>query len=472
MYSLLSPDDLEEEIPFSIKILCSSVEKTKFIKEVLIPPIRKYQAILYTLKTNTPYSLPFLQKVSKKEAPDYLKIISKPMDLGLISRKINNYSVEGFYNDLELVWRNCFKYNCNNIFSEYCCRMKELCYKVLEYNGIGVGIEGVIDSRRVVEGVIDSRGVVEGVIDSRRVVEGVIDSRGVVEGVIDSRGVVEGVIDSRGVEEGVIDSRGVVEGVIDSRGVEEGVIDRFNKLEGVSNNTDTYHPVNNCTDTYHHVRPKEYWCYGRTGEMMGYYYSRECNNTLLYESIDNYKDMLEGVNDKDMLEGVNDSTSINTPLNNSIGNNTPLNDSTSINTPLNTSIGNNTPLLTHHTNNTPLIPMWDGEFLCNSFPVNYIKSDVSKVGVLFLNKYKNMIGLEEIKWGFQKEFKGGVYFKGKRNLKVSFLDKECVKSVIGDLFVIEVGKVGFKRVSKMAVDIAVDVLYKRVLDICRENVVK
>ncbi|TBU06630.1 hypothetical protein CWI36_0408p0010 [Hamiltosporidium magnivora] len=116
--------------------------------------------------------------------------------------------------------------------------------------------------------------------------------------------------------------------------------------------------------------------------------------------------------------------------------------------------------------------MWDGEFLCNSFPVNYIKSDVSKVGVLFINKYKNMIGLEEIKWGFQKEFKGGVYFKGKRNLKVSFLDKECVKSVIGDLFVIEVGKVGFKRVSKMAVDIAVDVLYKRVLDICRENVVK
>jgi hypothetical protein len=45
---------------------------------------------------------------------DYNDIISHPMDLGTIKKKLNfNYypSPTHFAEDVRLVWRNCFKYN-------------------------------------------------------------------------------------------------------------------------------------------------------------------------------------------------------------------------------------------------------------------------------------------------------------------------------------------------------------------------
>lgn len=54
----------------------------------------------------------FLNKVTKKEAPDYHTIIKNPIDLGTIQKKIPKYSsYSEFKSDLDLVWFNCYTYN-------------------------------------------------------------------------------------------------------------------------------------------------------------------------------------------------------------------------------------------------------------------------------------------------------------------------------------------------------------------------
>ena len=45
---------------------------------------------------------------------DYFDIITNPMDLGTVKRKLNYNGYESaqeFVNDMRLVWRNCFRYN-------------------------------------------------------------------------------------------------------------------------------------------------------------------------------------------------------------------------------------------------------------------------------------------------------------------------------------------------------------------------
>ncbi|MBE7180067.1 MAG: hypothetical protein INR71_02470, partial [Terriglobus roseus] len=72
------------------------------------------EQVLNSLKAETEYAGPFLQKVNKRDAPDYYQIIKQPMDIGSMFKKLKymNYkSKKDFVDDLNLIWANCLKYN-------------------------------------------------------------------------------------------------------------------------------------------------------------------------------------------------------------------------------------------------------------------------------------------------------------------------------------------------------------------------
>ncbi|KAI5186670.1 hypothetical protein NEHOM01_1623 [Nematocida homosporus] len=90
----------------------------------------KMEKILSKLRNYTPYATPFLNKVSKREAPEYYNLIKHPMDLGKIGKKIamQEYSdVSEFVDDLALIWSNCFQFNHDhgNVYANYAQKMKE-----------------------------------------------------------------------------------------------------------------------------------------------------------------------------------------------------------------------------------------------------------------------------------------------------------------------------------------------------------
>ncbi|GAN05795.1 SAGA transcriptional complex subunit [Mucor ambiguus] len=79
------------------------------------------EKVLIDLKNYTEHSTPFLNKVNKREAPDYFDVIKKPMDLGTVTKKMKNLnyrSKKEFADDLYLIYDNCLAYNTNPA-SEY-----------------------------------------------------------------------------------------------------------------------------------------------------------------------------------------------------------------------------------------------------------------------------------------------------------------------------------------------------------------
>ncbi|CAO3653291.1 unnamed protein product [Mucor hiemalis] len=79
------------------------------------------EKVLTDLKNYTEHSTPFLNKVNKREAPDYFEVIKKPMDLGTVTKKMKNLnyrSKKEFADDLYLIYDNCLAYNTNSA-SEY-----------------------------------------------------------------------------------------------------------------------------------------------------------------------------------------------------------------------------------------------------------------------------------------------------------------------------------------------------------------
>jgi transcriptional activator SPT7 len=60
------------------------------------------------------HAAPFLNKVSRKEAPNYHLIVKNPMDLGTMSKKVKSGdydTAEAFAADLQLIFANCRLYN-------------------------------------------------------------------------------------------------------------------------------------------------------------------------------------------------------------------------------------------------------------------------------------------------------------------------------------------------------------------------
>lgn len=88
-------------------------DDTKVGQEELYEPMER---VLEQLKAYREHSIPFLQRVNKKDAPDYYDVIKKPMDLGTIGKKMKNteYTTkQEFIDDLNLIWENCLYYNIN-----------------------------------------------------------------------------------------------------------------------------------------------------------------------------------------------------------------------------------------------------------------------------------------------------------------------------------------------------------------------
>lgn len=95
---------------FLLRNLCNNSKKAKFlIRQTSLQEHCK--RILEILKKN-PKSQIFLTKVNKRDAYNYYDIIKNPMDLGTVSRKISIYKdLDGFKDDLDLIWSNCLIYN-------------------------------------------------------------------------------------------------------------------------------------------------------------------------------------------------------------------------------------------------------------------------------------------------------------------------------------------------------------------------
>lgn len=71
------------------------------------------QAVLRELETH-PLSADFLNPVSKRDAPDYYKVVKKPMDFSTIKDKLNFLSYKShdkFASDVRLVFSNAIFYN-------------------------------------------------------------------------------------------------------------------------------------------------------------------------------------------------------------------------------------------------------------------------------------------------------------------------------------------------------------------------
>ncbi|KAK5130821.1 hypothetical protein LTR08_001655 [Meristemomyces frigidus] len=102
-----------------LRTLISEVRKgrSKWASEDKVGQEELYEAaekVLMELKAMTEYAQPFLQRVNKKDAQDYYNIISKPMDMGTMIKKLKQLgykSKKDFVDDLNLIWSNCLKYN-------------------------------------------------------------------------------------------------------------------------------------------------------------------------------------------------------------------------------------------------------------------------------------------------------------------------------------------------------------------------
>lgn len=112
----------------------------------------KMEKILGKLRQYTPFSVPFLNKVSKREAPEYYSRIQTPMDLSKIGKKIaaqEYLDVGEFAEDLELIWRNCFEFNNEhgNIYTMYAQKMKERVAVLLQdlYSEREVEVQGAAE---------------------------------------------------------------------------------------------------------------------------------------------------------------------------------------------------------------------------------------------------------------------------------------------------------------------------------------
>lgn len=101
-----------------LRSLISEVRKnrSKWANEDRVGQEELYESmekVLMELKAGE-HANPFLQRVNKREAPDYYNIIKSPMDIGTMMKKLKQLqykSKKEFVDDLMLIWSNCLKYN-------------------------------------------------------------------------------------------------------------------------------------------------------------------------------------------------------------------------------------------------------------------------------------------------------------------------------------------------------------------------
>ncbi|CCH62870.1 hypothetical protein TBLA_0I02120 [Henningerozyma blattae CBS 6284] len=72
------------------------------------------EKVVLELRNYTEHSTPFLNKVSKREAPNYHQVIKKSMDLNTVLKKLKTFQYTRkleFVDDIMLIWKNCLTYN-------------------------------------------------------------------------------------------------------------------------------------------------------------------------------------------------------------------------------------------------------------------------------------------------------------------------------------------------------------------------
>lgn len=113
-----SKRDLVHASDAELRTLISEVRKnrSKWASEDQVGQEELYESIekvLMELKAGE-HAHPFLQRVSKRDAPDYNSVIKQPMDIGTMMKKLRGAhykSKKEFVDDLMLIWSNCLKYN-------------------------------------------------------------------------------------------------------------------------------------------------------------------------------------------------------------------------------------------------------------------------------------------------------------------------------------------------------------------------
>ncbi|KAK3835424.1 MAG: hypothetical protein JOS17DRAFT_681839, partial [Linnemannia elongata] len=95
------------------------------------------ERILTELRNYTEHSLPFLNKVNKREAPDYFQVIKTPMDLGTVLKKLKSFAYQSkqqFADDLYLIYQNCMTYNSDpaSVYRKHAIAMRKKTQQLLE----------------------------------------------------------------------------------------------------------------------------------------------------------------------------------------------------------------------------------------------------------------------------------------------------------------------------------------------------
>lgn len=102
-----------------LRALLSEVRKnrSKWASEEKIGQEELYEAaerVVIELRGYTEHSTAFLNKVTKRDVPDYYNIIKNPMDLGTLMKNLKNIQYKSktdFAQDVMLIWDNCLTYN-------------------------------------------------------------------------------------------------------------------------------------------------------------------------------------------------------------------------------------------------------------------------------------------------------------------------------------------------------------------------
>ncbi|KAI8055791.1 hypothetical protein BDF22DRAFT_741079 [Syncephalis plumigaleata] len=145
-YLLASIEEHRDTIPCNnndIRSILRDVRprRSKWASDDRVNQEELYDAIehvLEQLKNYRPHSVPFLTKVSRRDAPDYYQVITHPMDLGTITKKLKEFkyqSKQEFVDDLMLIYRNCFTYNTEpgNVYRKSAQQMQKKTERLINF---------------------------------------------------------------------------------------------------------------------------------------------------------------------------------------------------------------------------------------------------------------------------------------------------------------------------------------------------
>ncbi|KAK9368487.1 hypothetical protein V1509DRAFT_623056 [Lipomyces kononenkoae] len=115
-------DAKRQQLTFSdieLRNLISDVRRnrSKWASEDRVGQEELYEAaerVVLELRAYTEHSSAFLNKVNKRDAPNYFNVIKNPMDLSTVMKKLKALqyrSKQEFVDDLMLIWDNCLTFN-------------------------------------------------------------------------------------------------------------------------------------------------------------------------------------------------------------------------------------------------------------------------------------------------------------------------------------------------------------------------